>query len=212
MKESLEKKPATEQEQFWSGQFGNDYINRNKSSDLLASNIAFFARIIGQSKKIHSVCEFGANIGMNLEALRTLLPQAELQAVEINQLACEKLRTLIGKENTHNCSITDFNSNATFDLSFTKGVLIHINPDHLQKAYEKIYESSHRYILVAEYYDPNPTDIKYRGHPNKLFKRDFAGELLDSYPDLSLINYGFAYHRDPTFPQDDISWFLLEKI
>jgi spore coat polysaccharide biosynthesis protein SpsF len=26
-----------------------------------------------------------------------------------------------------------------------------------------------------------------------------------------LVDYGFAYHRDPAFPQDDITWFLLEK-
>jgi spore coat polysaccharide biosynthesis protein SpsF len=26
-----------------------------------------------------------------------------------------------------------------------------------------------------------------------------------------LVDYGFAYHRDPNFPQDDITWFLLEK-
>ena len=24
-------------------------------------------------------------------------------------------------------------------------------------------------------------------------------------------DYGFAYKRDPKFPQDDITWFLMEK-
>ncbi|NDB35890.1 MAG: pseudaminic acid biosynthesis-associated methylase, partial [Flavobacteriia bacterium] len=42
-------------------------------------------------------------------------------------------------------------------------------------------------------------------------KRDFAGELLDTFPDLRLVDYGFAYKRDTSFPQDDITWFLLEK-
>ena len=45
----------------------------------------------------------------------------------------------------------------------------------------------------------------------KLFKRDFAGELLDAFPSLDLVDYGFVYHRDPNFPQDDMNWFLLEK-
>ena len=35
--------------------------------------------------------------------------------------------------------------------------------------------------------------------------------MLDRFPDLRLLDYGFAYHRDPVFPQDDITWFLLEK-
>jgi len=54
-------------------------------------------------------------------------------------------------------------------------------------------------------------EITYHGHKNRLFKRDFAGEMLDQFSDLKLIDYGFIYHRDLTFPQDDISWFLLEK-
>ena len=28
---------------------------------------------------------------------------------------------------------------------------------------------------------------------------------------LPLIDYGFSYHRDPVFPQDDITWFLMER-
>ena len=97
------------------------------------------------------------------------------------------------------------------DLVFIRGVLIHISPDALDEVYEKLYKLSKRYILISEYYNPNPVAIEYRGHTNKLFKRDFCGEVLDKYPDLKLIDYGFVYHRDPVFPQDDITWFLLEK-
>ena len=74
-----------------------------------------------------------------------------------------------------------------------------------------MYRASRRYVLIAEYYNPAPVAIPYRGHENKLFKRDFAGEMLERYTDLHLVDYGFAYRRDPVFPQDDISWFLLEK-
>jgi hypothetical protein len=34
---------------------------------------------------------------------------------------------------------------------------------------------------------------------------------LDRYPDLDLVDYGFVYHRDPLFPQDDMTWFLLQR-
>jgi pseudaminic acid biosynthesis-associated methylase len=97
-------------------------------------------------------------------------------------------------------------------MVFTKGVLIHLSPEVLPAVYEKMYESSARYICVAEYYNPTPVEINYRGHGERLFKRDFAGELLDKYPNLRLVDYGFSYHRDPQFPQDDITWFLLEKV
>ena len=66
-------------------------------------------------------------------------------------------------------------------------------------------------FLIAEYYNPTPIKVEYRGHKEKLFKRDFCGEMLDQYSDLTLLDYGFLYHRDNNFPQDDISWFLIEK-
>ena len=53
--------------------------------------------------------------------------------------------------------------------------------------------------------------IKYRGNNDKLYKRDFAGEILEYFSNVELIDYGFSYHRDTSFPQDDITWFLLEK-
>lgn len=35
--------------------------------------------------------------------------------------------------------------------------------------------------------------------------------MMDMFPDLKLIDYGFAYRRDSVFPMDDLNWFLLEK-
>jgi spore coat polysaccharide biosynthesis protein SpsF len=65
--------------------------------------------------------------------------------------------------------------------------------------------------LICEYYNPSPVTINYRGHKDRLFKRDFAGEFMDVYKDVELIDYGFSYRRDQKFPQDDITWFLLKK-
>ncbi|RZM82621.1 pseudaminic acid biosynthesis-associated methylase [Leptolyngbya iicbica] len=204
---------ATEQEAFWAGEFGNNYIGRNVSETYLASNIALFARILSKTTAVSSVLEFGANAGLNLQAIAQLLPSSELSAVEINQNAVQKLQQLLnGRVNVYHNSILDKELpplNADFVL--IKGVLIHINPEHLGQVYEKLFNSSRRYICIAEYYNPSPVEIVYRGHHNKLFKRDFAGEMLDKYSDLKLIDYGFVYHRDSNFPQDDTTWFLLEK-
>ena len=64
---------------------------------------------------------------------------------------------------------------------------------------------------TLEYYNPVPVQIDYRGHQGKLFKRDFAGEMLERHANFKLLDYGFAYRKDPSFPQDDITWFLMEK-
>ena len=200
----------TEQEAFWAGNFGDEYVSRNKSAQLLASNMAFFSKILPRTVDVKSLIEFGANIGMNLHAIRTLLPNIELAAIEINQHAVSELDKL---ENilVYPQSILDFSPAKIWDMALIKGVLIHINPENLKQVYDRLYRSSSRYICVAEYYNPSPIEVVYRGHTGKLFKRDFAGELLDIYSDLKLVDYGFAYHRDTYFPQDDITWFLLEK-
>lgn len=201
----------TEQEAFWAGQFGTDYIARNEGPDLLASNLNFFTRALGNAGRIDSCVEFGANIGMNLRALKLLYPHMRQKGIEINPDAAASLARFIGESQVFHGSIFDYPVAEPVELSLIKGVLIHINPDMLAVTYRKLYEASSRWILVCEYYNPSPTAIPYRGHTDRLFKRDFAGEMLDAFPDLRLVDYGFAYRRDPAFPQDDITWFLLEK-
>jgi pseudaminic acid biosynthesis-associated methylase len=201
----------TPQEQFWAGDFGSEYISRNEGNQLLASNLNFFVKALKQAGKVESFHEFGANIGMNLRALKLLYPDANLSAVEINPEASGILAEFIGKQNVYEGSIFDYPVSNQFDLSLIKGVLIHINPEMLHIVYQKLYEASKKYILVCEYYNPSPVAIAYRGHSDRLFKRDFAGELMSKYSDLVLVDYGFSYRRDPAFPQDDITWFLMEK-
>lgn len=201
----------TDQENFWVNEFGDDYIERNQGAELLASNLNFFTKALASASKIESCKEFGANIGMNLKALKLLYPAIELSGVEINEKASAQLAELIGAGNVDNQSIFEASTDQKVQLSLIKGVLIHINPEMLPTVYEKLYASSSKYILIAEYYNPSPVTISYRGHKDRLFKRDFAGEFLETYKDCELIDYGFAYRGDPAFPQDDITWFLIEK-
>jgi spore coat polysaccharide biosynthesis protein SpsF len=197
------------QEQFWAGQFGNDYIDRNNNEVLLSSNIHFFSNILSRMSKLpSSVIELGANVGMNIKALKELLPASSFTGVEINKTACAHLETL--GCTVHNASIQEIELLESFDLVLSKGVLIHLNPDSLSIVYQKLYDYTNEWILLAEYYNPVPVAIDYRGHSDKLFKRDFAGEILAKYKDLELVATGFAYHLDQ-FPQDDITWFLIRK-
>ena len=205
----------TEQEEFWAGEFGTEYSDRNFGVNILASNIALFVDIFKRVSKLNSVIEFGANIGLNLRALDLLFPGQEQAAVEINEVAAKKINEALPNTKVFNLAISDFDpgmlSNGPCDLALIKGVLIHINPDQLKMVYKKLYESTNKFILICEYYNPKPDTVSYRGHADRLFRRDFAGEMLDTYADLKLVDYGFAYHRDPSFPQDDTTWFLLEK-
>jgi len=202
---------ATPQEEFWAGDFGTEYIARNNSTELLASNLKFFSQTLRQiNQPITSCLEFGANIGMNLRALKLLYPKLNVRGVEINPDAAKQLKKEIGGANVFEGSILECPITEKVDLALIKTVLIHIQPEMLHAVYEKLYQASSRYILVCEYYNTTPVVIPYRGHTERLFKRDFAGEMMDKYPDLALVDYGFIYLRvNPML--DDITWFLMEK-
>ncbi len=206
---TLDKK-ITKQELLWLGKFGDDYTARNHSAGLLASSIAFFSKVLSRTSKIESVLEFGANIGINIQALRLLLPQAELSALEINNKAVNQLKKIKNLK-IYPQSILEFFPDYKRDFVFTRGLLVHLDPNSLSRAYDIIYKSARKYLCIAEYFNPTPIEVLYHGQENALVKRDFAGELLDRYKKLKLVDYGFLYHRDNNFPQDDISWFLMEK-
>jgi len=201
----------TEQEAFWAGEFGTEYIDRNVGEVLLGANLDFFAKALRYAPGIGSCIEFGANVGMNLRALQLLYPRQQHFGIEINQAAAAQLARHIPAGHIFQQSILDFEPQRLFDLVLIKTVLIHINPEFLPIVYDAIYRSCGRYILLAEYYSQTPVEISYRGHSGRLFKRDFSGEMLAAYPDLKLVDYGFSYRNDPVFPQDDINWFLMEK-
>ncbi len=205
------KKFMTEQESFWAGEFGSAYVQRNQGDDLIAAKVSMFNRALSAAGPMKTCLELGSNIGLNLRALQILFPGLSQHAVEINEQAVEQLSKVIPRGHITHGSILDYVCRQRFDLVLIKGVLIHINPDALPIAYQKLYDSTGRYLLLSEYFNPTPVSISYRGHDDRLFKRDFCGEILDRYPDLKLLDYGFAYSRDPKFDHDDSCWFLLEK-
>ncbi|MCM1495272.1 MAG: hypothetical protein NC089_05670 [Bacteroides sp.] len=208
----MENNYKTDQEKFWKGEFGTEYINRNAENSYLCNKIHFWSMVLSKTNGVKSCLEFGSNIGFNLKAIKTLFPNMGIGAIEINDTAVQIMKedadldVKIYHDSILNVDITDI-----YDLTFTTGVLIHINPDELKNVYQKLYHTSKKYILISEYYNPTPVEVNYRGYEQRLFKRDFAGEFLDMFPDCILVDYGFIYHRDNNFPMDDGTWFLIQK-
>lgn len=199
------------QERFWHGDFGDHYIERNRDEKLLASNVSLFATVLAKKRPIASVLEIGANVGLNLTALSRLFPSQRRVGIEINQAAHQLLEENPDVNEAVLGPIVGCELSETFDLVLSKGVLIHLDPDSLSRVYQAMADWSQKYVLIMEYYNPTPITIPYRGHSEKLFKRDFAGEFLDQNKEFQLVDYGFSYHRDSNHPQDDITWFLLER-
>ena len=206
-------KYSTQQENFWAGEFGNEYVSRSQGKEILNSNIDFFKRSLKKTNNVKTCIEFGSNVGMNLRALKEISPENELHAIEINKKAINYLKEVIPVENIINDSILNFKPFKKWDLVLIKGVLIHINPEMLHKVYLSLVNSCSKYLLINEYYNPKPVSIDYRGHSDRLYKRDFAGEILDNFPEMKLLDYGFLYDREPVHKRvGSTNWFLLEKV
>ena len=204
----------TAQAEFWRGEFGDTYAGRNAAtSEHLRSRVAMWAKIMNAvvGDPPASILEVGSNIGNNLRALRTLTG-AEMYAVEPNQQARNILVRdgVVPAANALDGLATKIGlADGAVDLAFTSGVLIHIHPDDLLASCAEIHRVSRRYIACIEYFSDKPEAIPYRGHSDKLFKRDFGGFWLDNFADLRVCDYGFLWKRLTGL--DNLTWWLFEK-
>ncbi len=199
-----------QQEEFWQGEFGNEYTERNCGDFYKVGNLNFWAEITNLTGQLNSTLELGCNRGLNLDAINDLHRHITLRGIEINKKAVAI--AIKKKYEVLNLSISEkIPINLKSELVFTSGVLIHINPNKLENVYRNLYNLSSKYILINEYFSTNPEEILYRSTPDRLWKRDFAKELKLLYPELELIKYGFNWRYDKSKSSDDTNWFLFRK-
>ena len=208
------KVTTTEQLTNWEGSFGDAYVERNAPTpERVRARMRWLAGILecmrGDLPK--SILEVGANIGLNLRALRHLT-DAELYAVEPNEKALSILLRDAVLPADHikrsQAAALDWPNDAV-DFVFCSGVLIHIHPDNLLAACREMHRVARRHLACSEYFSDRAEVVHYRGHDNMLFKRDFGSFWLDNFPDLRIVDYGFSWRR--TTGLDNPTWWLFEK-
>lgn len=166
-----------EREEFWSGQFGNDYTARNRVN--WRSRVPFWREVMDLTGA-RSVFEVGCNAGWNLSAIQTANPLAMRYGCEINETAADQAiaaghgSVILGSA----LEVLD-SPEPTFDLVFTAGVLIHVGPDDLEATMRAIAGASADYVLAVEYAADQEEEVEYRGHTGKLWRRPF-GKLYES--------------------------------
>ncbi|WP_282607902.1 pseudaminic acid biosynthesis-associated methylase [Pelagibius sp. Alg239-R121] len=205
-----------EQINLWRGDFGTEYNARNAATEERVRNrTRFWSQALDSIRKRYgdskSILEVGANVGINLRALRNLC-DADLVAVEPNDQARENLVSdgVVPAEKTFAATgeSLPFPDNS-FDLVFTSGVLVHVSPDNLAQVCSEMHRVSRRVVMCAESFSSYPETIVYRGHTDKLFKRDFGAFWMEQFPSLKLIDYGFAWK--PVTGLDNVTWWIFSK-
>ena len=204
-------KDFNEQQNFWANEYAHNYIEKNNAFDF-DSGVKCWKEMLSKAEGIESVLECGCNIGRNIHFLNTALPQAQKSIIEISKPAYDFVTSQYTLDRTFNGPIVQSNFQpASFDLTFTIGVLIHISPDDLLANMKKMHDYSRRYILMGEYFNRTPVMLEYQGQQNKLFKRDFGKLFMENF-DVKLVDYGFLWgHLYDAAGFDDITWWLFEK-
>lgn len=207
------------QKQTWSTKFGKEYTDRNIYSPekldefykeqygvtRTEMNKDFLSEFVDKNAKI---LEVGCNVGNQLRLLKGM-GYNNLYGIELQDYAIEK-----AKEFTEGINIIKGNADdipfkdGYFDLVFTSGVLIHINPENIKSVLEETYRCSNKYIWGFEYYSDNYEKINYRGNDDLLWKTDFSKLYLKYIPDLKIEKYQKFKYIDND--NEDLM-FLLKK-
>lgn len=187
---------------FWQGNFGDDYTDRNEVP--WSDRVPFWRQIVGKTGA-RSFLDVGCNAGWNMRAIRTIgngelemtgvdvnahaLLKANEQGLDVMELPAEQVAEKFGE--------------GACDMAITSGVLIHIPPDALLRTMRAITAVSRRWVLAVEYDAINETEVEYRGHKGRLWKRPY-GELYMEMG-LELVETGEAQGFERC------QYWLLEK-
>ena len=194
---------------FWTGEFGDEYSKRHKTSEERLDVLSpFWEHVLNDAPPLESILEVGANVGDNLRAIKEIEPETYLFAVEPNASAAMQMSDIpsigvVGK-NMWDISLPDNHVN----LAFTSGVLIHSPPDDLFDACKEIYRVSSEFIISIEYFHHEPVEVEYRGNSGVLWKRDFGKFWLDNF-DIECISYEFLW--EPITGMNNVTMWLLRK-
>ena len=208
----------TDQMLQWSSEFGIEYTERNphtfEAMDEIYKKQFGFTRtelnltFLGGFDGSIRILEVGSNVGTQLIGLQKI-GFKNLYGIEIQPYAVE-----ISKQNAKNINIINGSAldipfkDSYFDLVFTSGLLIHINPDDINTVMKEIYRCSLEYIWGFEYYADKYLEIPYRGRRNLLWKADFAKLYQNEFKDLELVKEKRIKYLD----NDNVdSMFLVRK-
>ena len=210
--------------EFWTGDFGKEYTERNawnsvdawnnkyKESygiDRVSLNSDFLGHLDMEDVKI---LEVGCNLGYQLIGLQSL-GFKNLYGIELQHYAAEKARKMTENINIIQGSGFDMPfKDSFFDVTFTSGVLIHIAPENLLTFTSEVVRCSKKYIWGLEYYHNTLKEVNYRGNEGYLWKMDYAQFYLDNFPNLRLVKKKLLPIKLAQEEGNIDCMFLLEKI
>lgn len=201
----------TEQEEFWTGIEGTAYSINNFADDTPGSSkLRLWSDVFSHIHGVQDAFEVGCNVGLNLRAIHQLRPDIRLSAIEINARAADIVDQL-GYVDVYRGSIFDFSQSRKWDLVYVRGVLMHLNPDLLEQAYDVINKHAKKYVCFCENFSDQPEVVPYRGRDDLLVSRHFAREFTDAFPSWKIIADGWDTKNESQPSNRDRRWFVMQN-
>ncbi len=214
----MKAEQETKQIREWATDFGREYTDRNTldPAELDALYLANYGvtrtalnrKVLGEVPASARILEVGCNVGNQLLLLHGM-GYTNLSGIDVQDYAIQLAQTRVPDASIIEGSALDIPfPDSHFDLVSTSGLLIHIAPADLSKVLNAVHRVAKTWILGFEYYAPIPTEIKYRGHNELLWKNDFAKLYLHQFQDLQLLQE----ERLPYLNSSNIdTMFLLQR-
>jgi pseudaminic acid biosynthesis-associated methylase len=202
-----ESTDADRLEQLWSGNFGDEWADRNLDYRYELRQ-PFWDGLMKRLSPAR-VLDIGCNAGGNLRWIAPHLEPGGAYGIDVNRHSLNLIHDYVPDANVLVASATaipfrdDF-----FDLVFTVGVLVVVPEETIALAVQEMARTSSRYVLAMEMYAPELTLIPHREIERGLFKRDYGSVFVDAAPELSLVDTGFL---SPEEGFDSLTWWLFEK-
>lgn len=190
--------------EFWAGQFGDEYLERNRVNWL--KRVPFWQSILDKTNA-QSILEMGCNAAWNMQALRKVNSELAMTGIDINENALKEARASgFDVEVLPVHEVAEKFGHGVCDLAFSCGVLIHIPPENITPSMTAICNVSSQYVLAVEYESEEEQMVKYRGNVDRLWRRPF-GQMYQKLG-LDLVETGTVGPEDGF---DNCRWWLLEK-
>jgi pseudaminic acid biosynthesis-associated methylase len=211
-----------EQENFWSGEFGKNYTDRNTRYNEELNKIyqtwygtprtKMNEEFLGSLPKDTRILEVGCNTGMQLANLKDM-GFSSLYGIELQDYAVQKAKEYTQGINIIQGSAFDIPfKDQFFDLVFTSGVLIHIAPENLPKVFSEMYRCTRKYIWGFEYYAEKTTSINYRGNEGFLWKANYGKLFREQFTDMALVKEAqYPYITEAEKGNVDFMYLLNKK-
>ena len=183
------------QKEFWLSEFANSYMNRNSNIDYVNNNYKektglteeeVFIEFFSDLDKDLKILEVGCNVGVKISMLQKM-GFTNLTGLELNKNAYEIAKKNYPDIEFINSDIEEYETDKKYDLVYTCGVLIHLNPAIISNVVKKIFSLSKIYIFGFESYSEKLQEVRYRENLHVQWKQDFLGVYMKNFPELEIL-------------------------